>query len=438
MTSYPVAAILGGASATYLVATIIASGVARLGFPLPPEKRRIGCLDGLRGYLALSVFIHHFIIWLQVTRLGGSWRPPSINLFNQFGDGGVALFFMITGTLFYPRVLAGFRACSWSATYITRAFRIVPLVVFSVAVITAIIAARTGRGLDRAYPVAAAKWISTWGEPPLLGYPDSAILNAGVLWSLSYEWLFYLFVLPACALTRDLTRGKLQSWAMPPALLCFSFTAQAFQISIPLLTVLPHFAIGMLAYEIQQREDIARLFRTPLMTAIGLAALAIGAIAFPTAYSFPALPLFAVFFVSVACGNDFGGLLKVKGALVLGECSYGIYLLHGTLLSLWFVDASGLTSSLATPLAPILLPFVVAPVVLAASVTFLAVERPGIRIGYRVAAHWRTRRVPGQRRGTQSTLWGASRPGLGRASGRRCPASAPIFPEPPDAWPPRG
>lgn len=43
---------------------------------------------------------------------------------------------MTTGLVFYPRVLAGFFKTSWPATYATRVFRIVPLILFSVIIIT--------------------------------------------------------------------------------------------------------------------------------------------------------------------------------------------------------------------------------------------------------------------------------------------------------------
>lgn len=54
-----------------VVTTYLASLFARARFPISPEDRRIGCVDGLRGYLALAVMVHHFFIWLQVTGGGG-------------------------------------------------------------------------------------------------------------------------------------------------------------------------------------------------------------------------------------------------------------------------------------------------------------------------------------------------------------------------------
>lgn len=391
--TYPIAAISLGAASAYVLATVVAGLVARAGFPLPPEDRRIGCIDGLRGYLALSVLVHHFIVWMQVTYLGGTWSPPSVHLFNQLGAGGVALFFMITGCLFYPRVLAGFRATSWPALAITRVFRIVPLVVASLAVVSAIIALRTGCGLDADFPLAALKWITAWSQVPLLGDPDSGRLNAYVLWSLWYEWLFYLFVLPLCAAAMDLIRGRLPSWTVPAALLVGSLAARHLRLPLSLVLFLPLFAIGMLAYECRRREAIARVLRAPGMALAALLALGFGMVAFPTPHTL-AMPFFAVFFVCVACGNSLGGLLRGRGALVLGECSYGIYLLHGIVLSLLFVEAAGAMRAIGAGWAPALLPPAAALVTLTAAAGYLIVERPGIRLGGRLA-----KRLPRHRPG---------------------------------------
>jgi peptidoglycan/LPS O-acetylase OafA/YrhL len=391
MTSYPVAAIIIGALATYSVAIFIANLVARMNFPLPPSDKRIGCIDGLRGYLAISVLIHHFIIWIQVQRLGGTWGHPTIFLFDQLGASGVALFFMTTGFVFYPRVLNGFRNCSWPAIYTTRVSRIVPLIVVSVAIITIIIAVRTGHGLDSGFPMAAAKWVTTWGEPPLLGYFDSGRLNAYVLWSLWYEWLFYLFVLPALALAMDMLRNRLSSWIIPFALLTAALVARVL-LPISMVQYLPLFAIGMLAYECQRREWIARVLRAPAVAIVASIALCVGMIAAPSPYNF-AMPLFGLFFACVACGNSMGGLLHLRGALVLGECSYGIYILHGIVLGLMFIDASVLISPIATEYLPIVLPLAAIFTVSITSVTYLLVERPMIRIGSRLAKYWTGRRL---------------------------------------------
>jgi peptidoglycan/LPS O-acetylase OafA/YrhL len=388
MTSYPTASIAAALAVTYVAATIAGSVLARGGFPLPSGGRRIGRLDGLRGYLALSVLAHHFIIWLQITRLGSDWSPPTVNFYNNLGAGGVALFFMTTGCVFYPRVLAGFRATSWTATYTTRVFRIIPLILFSVAVITGVIALRTGHGLDNTFPKAAAIWITSWDEPPLLGYADSGRLNAYVLWSLRYEWLFYLFVLPACAFGMDLIRDRAPSWTLPTGLLFVSLALKQYLALGGLSTFLPFFAVGMLAYEFRMREAIRKILDARLVAAPAGVCLAIAMVSAPTPFGPVQIALYGFFFICVACGNDLAGLLRTKGSLVLGECSYGIYLLHGIVLSLLYVDGALAIQGLSTIGLPALLPFIGIAIACITPITYLAIERPAIRTGSAIAKLW--------------------------------------------------
>lgn len=75
-----VAALIGCGIIACMVATVVADLAVRGGFPVPGGARRIGCVDGMRGYLALSVMIHHFAIWIQVTRMDGQWQPLTRNI----------------------------------------------------------------------------------------------------------------------------------------------------------------------------------------------------------------------------------------------------------------------------------------------------------------------------------------------------------------------
>lgn len=370
------------AVATYVVATLTANWLARPGFPLPPTDRRLGCVDGLRGYLAISVFIHHFYVWTQASRPGGSWGPPSINILNQLGAGSVALFFMTTGLVFYPRVLA---ADSWRKVYITRIFRIVPLVAASVIAITILIMLRTGVLPGSDYPLAAATWISTWAEPPLLGFVDSGRMNAHVLWSLWYEWLFYLLILPACAGAMIIVQARnLPTWVTPVGLLSVGIGAQAVCKLLGVFIVgfryIPLFAVGMLAFELRSRPSVRAALSTRCVAVLAVAALLIGLIFTHKPYQI-SLPLFSFFFVCVSCGNDLGGLLRSRGALVLGECSFSIYVLHGILLDVLFVDARALHTNLPYASLPVLLPLAVIAVVMVTLATYLMIERPAMRVG---------------------------------------------------------
>lgn len=382
---YSLVAILVATFVAFISATLVGDIAVRAGFPLPEGGKKIGCVDGLRGYLALAVLVHHFLIWVQVTRLGAKWEHPKNNLLANFGAGGVALFFMTTGLLFYPRVLKGAQGNSWVALYITRAFRIIPLVAVSVAIVTAIIITRTGARPHLAYLKEAAEWITAWKQPSILDYPDSGRLDAYVLWSLWVEWAFYLAILPACALAQDTIRGRAPTWIVPAALLVIGLTFHQSHMARELPKYLPLFALGMLAWEAQNREWIRRRLQQPAAAVLAIAALLFGLTSAPNPYAWPQAASLGLFFAAVVCGNDFAGVLRTRGALALGECSYGIYLLHGILLDLLFTEGRTMMSGLPPGVDYAVLPLVVIAAVVITPVTYLLVERPMLRLGVRFA-----------------------------------------------------
>src|ERR1035438_10016436 len=61
-------------------------------------------IDGLRGYLAFFVFIHHSCIWYFYLKTG-IWGEPDSHLFIQMGQMSVSFFFMITGFLFFNKLM---------------------------------------------------------------------------------------------------------------------------------------------------------------------------------------------------------------------------------------------------------------------------------------------------------------------------------------------
>ncbi len=382
---YPVLLILSMALVSLIAATAVGSLAVRTGFPLPTSDKRIGCVDGLRGYLALAVLVHHFVIWMQVTRFGGEWTAPTINVLNNLGAGGVALFFMTTGLVFYPRILIGFRRTSWIATYVTRAFRILPLIAVSMIIITLIIISRTGSRPHLNYIKDVLEWMTAWKQTPLLDYPDSGRVDAYVLWSLWFEWVFYLLVLPACALAMDVIRNRVPSWVLPIVLLIVSVAARQTHIMRDLPKYLPLFAIGMLGYEAQQRAWLRRMLQTPAAAVFACIALVFGLNAAPTPYGLPQMASLGFFFTAISCGNGFAGILRTRGALALGECSYGIYLLHGILLYLLFIDGYQLIDSVSSDADFLLMPLTAIAVAILTPLTFLLVERPMIRMGSRLA-----------------------------------------------------
>ncbi len=83
----------------YLISFITISLIEKLFLIAPTNDKRNASIDGLRGFLALGVFIHHTYIYFSYFK-SGIWQHPSIYLFNQLGVTSVSLFFMITSYLF--------------------------------------------------------------------------------------------------------------------------------------------------------------------------------------------------------------------------------------------------------------------------------------------------------------------------------------------------
>lgn len=378
----------------FTITLAVASGsvLARLGFPFPPPERRLGCVDGLRGLLALSVFLHHFIIWMGVDRFGQPWGPSSINAFDSLGSGAVALFFMTTGFLFYPRIITGFRRTNWRSLLFGRIFRLMPLVAASILLITIVLLFRIRLNVEskfHEYAIAFLTWLFSIGEPPLLGVADSGRLNAYVLWSLGYEWTFYILILPFCALIRDIIRPNWPTWWLPAGLLVLTLALRPLADYLPLIRYLPLFMIGMLAYEVQSRRILAQWLQTRTVAVAALTALALGMISSASPYGPIQMPLYGAFFIAVASGNNLFGLLRLRGALVLGDISFGIYLLHGTVLAILFTEFRDLERLLPAESLPTLLPFTCLVVIFIAGAAHLVVERPGIRAGKWLSEKWR-------------------------------------------------
>lgn len=64
---------------------------------------RFTAIDGLRAYLSLFVFFHHFFIFYK-WKESGKWEKPEILFIDDLGQVSVAIFFIITGFLFIGKI----------------------------------------------------------------------------------------------------------------------------------------------------------------------------------------------------------------------------------------------------------------------------------------------------------------------------------------------
>jgi len=301
------------------------------------SKNRLGCIDGLRGYLALGVFFHHFVVF-YIYIVKGYWCIPPSRFFTNLGQTGPVLFFMITGFLFFHRILNKRMGFRWTNLFISRFFRLVPLYWTCVAVITVIVFINTGQFNSSAFEIIVdiLYWLSFFGTPDINNFPLTWIIIAGGTWTLKYEWVFY-FSLPFLSIIiRPSTYLKL--------LMSFIILTTAYYTIRPITIssvdiesqFFSLFFLGALSAYLNQFKFIKKKITSPIFSIIGIGSLAYLLFFFDTSIGYIQYILLYIFFLPVSLGNSMFGLLNKNFSILLGEISYSIYLIHGLILYVTF------------------------------------------------------------------------------------------------------
>ena len=276
-------------------------------------------LDGLRGWLAIGVFLSHVAdSYFYYTQ--GEYGSPDAPFLTMTGDIGVSLFFMITGFLFWGRVFRSKGALDVPAFYTSRLRRIVPMYLVSVLMVLAVVAVLSGFSL-RVEPLNLVRELRSWFSFGFIrpgdvnGIKDAYTINAAY-WTLAYEWLFYLS-LPLLAL---FSRGR---WSLLLLGVAFFFSARN--------PVTLNFIFGALAAVSVEKKIFGAEMAHPWITPIPLFALA-SVFLFPDAFTLGAATLLFLFFLFVIHGNSLFGVLSSRSAHLLGTISYSLYLTHSIVL----------------------------------------------------------------------------------------------------------
>ncbi len=365
-------------------------------FGAPTEQERYATIDGLRGYLAIFVFLCHSSMLYFYLRTGQMKLPPS-NLYTQFGQGSVSIFFMITGFLFFSKLIDGrARKIDWGRLFISRFLRLVPLYLFAMLLLFLIVAYVSHGVLNE--PISkllkgAVRWLSftILGLPDLNGIENTYIIVAGVTWSLPYEWLFY-FSLPLFALTVRV---------MPPLPYIALGIASVAGFAIiawvgiwhPQIQHLMSFLGGIIASFLVRFEFFHKFAIGRVSSVIILGCLAIAVAFYPSPDKVVPLFLLSVVFVLVACGNNMFGVLTHPVSRTLGQMTYSIYLLHGITLYVTFNFILGVTAARAlSSVSHWLLVIGITPIlVFVCFVTFRLIENPAMRSTTNITAWLRSR-----------------------------------------------
>jgi peptidoglycan/LPS O-acetylase OafA/YrhL len=323
--------ILTGGILMMLAVIATAAGIARYSKFYRRELTESGnrelALDGLRGMAALMVATHHAAmsyIWL----ITGRWGETQSPVLQLFAPGGVIIFFMLTGCLFWGKARAMNGKTNAGKLWRGRLYRIAPLYLFSLLIVLLVAAIHTGghwltlenwKPLLRLLALGALSWHN-------IGQVNLGEYNAGVVWTLWYEWSFYL-ILPFIAW---LALGRK---ILGVALIVYALTFIGLWFNLNLQPGL-FFILGMLCPVLLEDQQLRSQLVRPITAGFAIV-MTMLLCWISRDYLFAKVPsiaiagsLFPLFFVAAA-GNSFFGLLTHPAIRCLGAMSFSLYLLHG-------------------------------------------------------------------------------------------------------------
>lgn len=279
-------------------------------------------MDSLRFFLASFVFISHEIGFFYYFT-SGKFTHPYVGI-SMLSHVGVALFFSITGYLFWNKIKRG--GVNWVSLYKGRFFRIVPLVWFNSLIIILIVCFLSGEMPS----MNVLNWFDFINNrrPDFTSYKETFMFTAGVFWTLAFEWGFYL-ALPALSLIAK------KSFEFSMLFVFFLVYVSGYiTLKIP-FNFLLFFAIGMITSDIAEKITF-RKKHVDFIFLFSLMALLFCDDKIYRVDSFTNVLLFLIM-LSVVKGADLFGLLSIRGFKRLGIASYSIYVMHAVVIMCAFI-----------------------------------------------------------------------------------------------------
>ncbi|MDC5192741.1 acyltransferase [Acinetobacter baumannii] len=302
------------------------------------EVKNKNPINGLRAILASVVMYSHVYKELYIYE-GKQWFYTQNEYFDYYGWGnqalnagkiGVAIFFMISGYLFYSLL----NKAKLDKLYFLkqRVKRIFPLYFFIITFcfLLNIYSLPNLNILDALMEY--LKWLLFFGDDSILKFMG---MTSGVEWTLKLEILMYLTIPILFYIFHNFQNKVLKHIAIVLSILCVFLLGYILRIYLKFY-IDPRaalcFYVGYITLEIKN-EKIIDFIKSKYFAVISV--LFFNSAFFVTANNFYYLYLiFACSFVFIAAakGNDIFGLLMNEQIQKLGEISYSIYLTHGVVL----------------------------------------------------------------------------------------------------------
>lgn len=347
------------------------------------QSNRFESLDGFRGILAISVFIHHAAIWKQYIETK-EWNSPQEVFYHHLGGTSVSFFFMITSFLFINKLIKDSEKGDFDAKafFISRFFRIVPLYYFSVLMILVFTLAATHFEIFSTYKdfiITGFHWatFNIFNKIPFNQFFDSNIVNASVEWSLSYEWFFY-FTIPLFSIFFLKSKVKKIKYSIISISFVLLFVIFHKVLLLPMLSFLGG---AISPFILKYSPNITKKISTNKLISLSIIILMIYLLnSERKAVNFV---LTTYIFTMIALGNNVFGVLKSTTLKFLGEISYSTYLLHGIILFVGLYLIIGIENlTKYTDSKYCLAIFAISPfVIIVSTITYKFIEVPFINYG---------------------------------------------------------
>ena len=213
------------------------------------------------------------------------------------------------------------------------------------------------------------------GPSDINSIQNTFLIDAGVTWSLPYEWMFYL-LLPLIAIAL-----KIKVDTKTIVIFTSFFIAFALINHASIKQFAPFVGGIFTAFLIQNKERIS-ILKSKKFSILG-SLLILGLILFfNSGKNIFALLITTIIFILIASGNSFFGLLSNYISRSFGQITYSLYLLHGILLFIVFRFIIGY--EIAAKFTELqhwaIIGLCVFPIILLSQITYKYIELPFINL----------------------------------------------------------
>lgn len=308
--------------------------IANVFVKLTIENVKYPAIDGVRGYLGFFVFLHHAYIWNHYLKYH-VWENPKSNFFNHLGQTSVALFFIITSFLFTTKLLQTKKtAFEWKKYILSRFYRLTPIYLFTISIFLIIVSLLTNfemRDTLQNNIKNGLSWIffSVSGPVNINLLTDTSKINAGVTWTLPYEWMFYL-LLPIIGLFYKV-KVDLKTLIIFSLLfiLIFHLNNSVVENFIP-------FIGGIVCAMVLNNPKMNINWSHYKFAILGIIVLILSVVSFNSGKKIIPVIVSTFLLLLIAHGNSFFGILTTTFSRKFGQITYSFYLIHGLVLFVLF------------------------------------------------------------------------------------------------------